>query len=730
MVDVEEDKLEEHEAINITDEFVRDYSADLRVIIFIKNKFKRMSKQASINLIKLILTGNIHIKSKAFVKKPKSFVRYNISKFQDGELVPDVIKDLRYSLNGYLHKIGKEILLYSKGEHPDFKTEGDFYLLDKNSLYKNFRKLICDEGGDLRVKYNFSNIDMELGMPENVDTLQRCNIRIIGKGVKFDYPIEYEYICDHCGTKTKKKSYETASMNTRIKCKGVYNYIKPNTGEPGHKECGMYLNPDNELTITKNCYYYDICYEDKEGNNYSVSAISFDLILPGFYEVVLFKVKNPKKIEFFHVISYKETKSNKFNLPEKVNNNYLFTLVEEFDKYIKKQTKFHLYGLYPIKVALIMQTVVNYLSMKLNFNVQIVGDASTGKSSVLKYYSFLLNSDLNLSTNGLSISIPGLRGTREKVSLLGKEQSIITIGYLGTLKSIHIDEAGENKSLIQNLKTFLLEDNYGYSKAGANNIDNKRTAHINTSENIDHQHLGQYRGGVRKAYKDNTIKIGEEDKETWDEKWDLHLPLYKYENPYLHKAVKDKRMDYHKKQIFWTDGYEIPLHERFPFYFYLVHEKEFPEIIDIVKENNSDNVISNNMDLIKVLKSKDISNFFKSLIKYKDSKTDKESFNEVDIILEEYGMHVDIRTRGFYYILVKISRIINKRYNINNDDYNLLRWFLEKINCKLDIKDTISYNIVGPPDFEKEQKKQNLIDDSTDIVDDGFTMPDNEFEDR
>ena len=65
------------------------------------------------------------------------------------------------------------------------------------------------------------------------------------------------------------------------------------------------------------------------------------------------------------------------------------------------------------------------------------------------------------------------------INLMGKEHKIVTTGYLGTYKSIHIDEAGENKELVQNLKTFLLEDNYSYDKAGATGIFNKRTAQAN-----------------------------------------------------------------------------------------------------------------------------------------------------------------------------------------------------------------------------------------------------------
>jgi hypothetical protein len=54
-------------------------------------------------------------------------------------------------------------------------------------------------------------------------------------------------------------------------------------------------------------------------------------------------------------------------------------------------------------------------------------------------------------------------------------------------------------------------------------------AQVNISENINPEHLGKYRGGIKKAYKE----IEAPDKVVWDEMWDLELPLYKYENKYL-----------------------------------------------------------------------------------------------------------------------------------------------------------------------------------------------------
>ena len=414
----------------------------------------------------------------------------------------------------------------------------------------------------------------------------------------------------------------------------------------------------------------------------------------------------------------------------KDNENYIITLQKAFDNYIKERTGMEIYGLYPIKVAMIVQTAVNYLGLKLSSNIQIVGDPSTGKSTILKYYGFLLNNHLNLSTNGLSISVAGLRGTRHAISLMGREQKIVTTGYLGTFRSIHIDEAGENKELIQNLKTFLFEDNYGYDKAGATGVFNRRSAHINLSENLDFSHLGQYRGIIRKSYKDLNIKIGEDEKEPWNESWDLHLPIFRYDNPYLRKVIKEKRIEYQLKQQFWIDGYDYALHERFPFYFYLVNEKQDEELAKVIKGNVARDTISENLQLMRALKSDDIIEYFKSLVLYKDGNNggDADSFVEVDKILNQYGVIADSRVKEFFYNFVKVSRIINKRKEVNEEDYQMLRWIIEKINCKLDVVDTVSYDIRGPPDMKKESERDIEIEDMTKEIEDTFGMPEGEFE--
>jgi len=722
MTNEENNNEEEEKKVYVDDELVKEYSGNEEIINFVKNKFKRMPELGAINLVRKLLWNEIPINIDSLLKNPKSFIRYNLSKIdKNNNIKLEIVKYIRRELNGFLFEVGKEI-----PEIEDDKGKS-YFVLDRYTTYKKVRKFICDEGGKVDLKYNFDKPDIKINIPKHSDVLQYCQIQILTQGVKFDFPVEYIYACPQCHDKTRMKSYEMVSTNSRLTCPGRFDFIGSN-GEPRSRRCGLGLVPDSEISKTKQAYYFDIGYDDTDGKKHPSGALSFSKYKPGYYDCVLFKIKNPKKTELYQLIDVKPIKSNKFVFPDKIKGeNYVFTLQKAFDKFIKKQTGMEIYGLIPIKVSYILQTVMNIAKQTLVGNIQVVGDASTGKSTILKFYGFLLNNHLNLSSNGLSISIPALRGTRESINLMGKESKIVTIGYLGTYRSIHIDEAGENKELVQNLKTFLADENYSYDKAGATGIFNRRTTHVNVSENLDYNHLGQYRGTIRKAYKELTIKIGEKEKPAWSENWDLHLPIFQYDNPYLHKVVKEKRLEYKQKQQFWIDGYDYALHERFPFYFYLVNEKKDIKFKQVVKGNIARGIIKENLVVMRALKSNDIENFFTSLSKYVDSDTDFKKFDKVDDILEQYGVHTDSRIDEFFYGLVRVSRILNKRSDINEDDYNLLRWLLEKINCKLDVSNTTDYKIKGAPDLKSVEDMEKKIEDETVESDNEFGIPNGEF---
>jgi hypothetical protein len=77
---------------------------------------------------------------------------------------------------------------------------------------------------------------------------------------------------------------------------------------------------------------------------------------------------------------------------------------------------------------------------------------------------------------------------------------------------------------------------------------------------------------------------------------------------------------------------------------------------------------------------------------------------------------------------VRYSRIINKRKKFIEQDYNLLKYFIEKIDCKLDVDDTSTITIQGPPDAKKNTEIELKIEDLTKKSGDEFGLQSGEFE--
>ena len=718
---------------------LREFSQNEIVIKSVQNQFGQMSYRNAQILLRQIINGSNSISTKSFPKGGSRIYQYNKSKFDKPEdgfknvfLLKETTKrELILELDILLKTMVEEDELDNKDTELDEdilvpqETNGSLVVkVDRNTYYEKIRKIICSDN-QTYFKYNFSKPDLKVYPPNNNLSLQRCNIHIVSLPIIFHYPTEYKYHCSQCNHDMSMYPYEVTSTNDKVKCTGTIT--NPNTGNIS--QCKTSLSPDAEICVTNEAYYYDINYEDIHGKKHPASAVSFVHLEPGFYNCVLFSLRGVKKTNSFHIIDVEEIKSNKFLVPKHNNNeHFITTLIKAFDNYIKEQSGVDIYGLYPIKMALIIQKLYSVFGYKLSGNIQLVGDPSTGKSLILKYYGFLLNTTFNLSTNGLSISVPGLRGSFHSINILGKDTRVVTTGHLGTYTSIHIDEAGENKELIQNLKPFLLDENYSYDKAGGAGISNRRTAHVNISENLDHSHMGQYRGAIRKAYKDITYKIGDMEKENWDENWDLHLPMFMYENPYLRKVIKEKRLEYMQKQTFWIDGYEYALHERFPFYFYLVTTKRDTKLSSIIRENQRRNTISENIELIRALKSDDIKNYFGTLKQIENiNDQHDEAFQKVDDIIDLYGFNFDVRMKSFYYQLVKTCRMVNNQDNYTEHDFDILRYFLENTNRKIDVADTNNFTLTGPPDLSKEEKIDQKIEDTTKGGDD-FGIADGEFD--
>ncbi len=726
---LQEDDVSKYDIIDFQrdNNAIKKWSHDAKLIKRVTSRhFKYLSYKDCMKVIKLFLKGD-SLNSKVYfnrndISKSKKMHHHNMGKFDDdGFIKPLIYEHIKKDIFKYISMREIKENKFITGLNEDNITDDNTYWIDKDLSFEVFRKLVCDEKTDYKIKHDFDKSKLKIQTIDKSDSdVQRFYIDILFERVSFSFHTDYVYVCDECGSRTNKKMYEITTKNKTHSCKN--EILTENAkGEPRIKVCNNVMYPDYHLCETKDAFFYDLNYEDIDGKYSSIQGVSFTPLKPGKYEAVGFARSNSDGRGIIYMVDVKEPEPNVFLIPEKTDENYIFPLINTIDSFIKKQTGLEIYGMLPIKAALILQTMINILSEKLNYNCMIVGDPSTGKSLILKYYSAVLNNYNNITTNGISVSIPGLRGTRSNINLFGREIKIVTPGLLGTYRSIHIDEAGENRELVQHLKTFLLEDNYSYDKAGGTGTTNKRTAHINVSENLDYNHVGQYRGAIRKAYKDLMVTIEGENKEEWDESWDLYKPIHMYDNPYLRKIIREKRLEFQMKKIWWIDGHDFALHERFPFYFYLATEKEFIKLKNVQKENASRKILSEKLEITRALYTDVLENFFRSLSDYKEGNGDIDAFDDLDKILDAYNLHLDARTREMYYKLLTYSRILNKRKNFHKMDFELVEWFIENTNVKVDVADISTYKLIGPPSKNeiKNQESQEENAENNDI----FSIP-------
>jgi len=422
------------------------------------------------------------------------------------------------------------------------------------------------------------------------------------------------------------------------------------------------------------------------------------------------------KTPYYQIVDIKPIKPNEFILPQKVpGENYIFTLQKAIDKFVKIQSRDEIAGLLPIKCAMLLQKLATELDFSLTYGIHLVGDASVGKSWLLRRWGFMLNSNFHMTTNGLSISVPALRGSKSKINIMNKEVEINKVGYLGTYKSIHIDEAGENEELSQNLKTFLMESNYSNNKANADGIQHKRTAHINLSQNPSHEHLGAYRGGIKKAYTNMSPQdtVGYD---PWDDNWDLMQPLHSYNNIYLKECIQRARDRLRQEKVWWMDGLDIALHDRFPFYFYMIDDKN-EALRTTIKENARQDIIDDNIDLVRVLRNDTLDAFFKSLAQY-NVEVDVSVFDKVDEILLKNELDLNSRGRKIFYNVIRFSMMLNQRKHVTEEDYFFLEYILSKINRSITLTQLNDY-VITPIDKVEIKQPDNLNNKK-------FTLPEND----
>lgn len=706
----------------------KNISSNEQVIKYLKKQFSRLDNTSAKKLSNIILKNQeTQIEVRRFKDKYESFVERNKQRFYPNEdetkfyLKQDFLSKLKEQLLKILKDIGASIQYIEEDEEDRWsKSQIDgveVYEVNKHTTFQQLREKVDEEGKDAMFRYSFKKPDLKSSVYENTNSLQMIDIHINDNGEYFGFPLKYTYNCPECSHSFEKTEHEVASTGNKFKCENVLE-TENNKGEPSLKRCNTPLTPDINQTETKDSYIHNISFLDQQENIQKAEAITFLNLPKGYLRVVLLKIPRPYDQQLVFIVDFQPIEKEELSLiPKKESEHYLFTLIDTIDKYIEKMTGYEHFGFLPMKISMILQLMSRYNEgFKNNFHLSLSGEMSSGKSQFARYWGLCLYSQNCWSSNATSISIPKLRGTMESFHLFGKDHRYQYRGLLGEIDLLIIDEVKENPDVKNNLKQYLLEGTYEYSKAGSNNQTYPRTSQVIVTQNIDTKHLDRYSKAVREQYMNAMIDAPdtEQRKPPWDSTIDLTLPLFEYDyNPYLKYSVKKIRELYEKNQINWIDGSELALKQRFYFYFYLGSSKKSGELTRIIRKNNTKKIISNNIELMRILSSNNLKEKFRKSVHLIKGKNDLEYFEKVDKILETYNKRTDARTQEMSYNILQMLRIIDERDYCTDKDLEILTYIIENIDNKIEVVDTNEYQIKGIKDINIDN---NFKDDVTQSI--------------
>lgn len=662
----------------------------------VKSYFKNKIKIADVKRFTDMIFSSITMLDIEIINPSESFLKLNKKRFdeviKDGEtkyiLNDSAIEDIKLFAQPYLGDLKYDIETDDKNR--------PYINIDKNTEYDKLMRTYIEEECPT-LKYDFiKSKQQQLKLTSG--KMQHIKIVITSQNEMMVYPKRNMYLCHECGTETRIFSYKVkSSSGESIKCKSLV------VGADGRsKMCGTSLQPasrDDSIIA----YYFTA--NIIEGTSKQFSCFSFGEYQPGEYEALAYVTMQKKGSVAVHILDVKKLKNNVLVIPEVIEKeNYIFSLIKSMDSFIKKKAHMDLVGVLPIKLMMMIQAGFHYCGFMHMANIQLLGDASTGKTSTMRYYGFSLYGAFCNMGNGVSTSIPGLRGSEKTIELFGMKKDIVTPGLLSSKHLLIIDEINQEPQLKVALKPFLADESYRYDKRGGQDTIKIRTAHVNITENLSIQHTRIYVNSIRKKYNElssvdlSSVIPGSVDKPKWNERWDMFKPLISYiVNPWLLYCVNAEREHQKSQSIFWLDGCELAFHERFLFKCYLKDEKGF-STTDTMNDAMAFNQKAerNDNNLLAILTNNQISEYFDSIKKYKDIEYDNGVvLRKISLILNTYGISQSIRVKQFYFDVLTIIRMMNKRKNFTNSDFDVLIYFIENKDVAVDIADIIDFKIKG-----------------------------------
>ena len=372
----------------IDQDFIDTYRNDDRVINLIRQMFPGFTRR-QMSLIFVKVYTNQPIVFLEFIPKNHRGFNHVKKKIDDtSQLLPAYYFILKNNLNTLLNKIYEGFQdLEDEKKEVIIINDKKCYKINKTHTKDELFKWLCEENGDLCFKYNFEKPDLDFSVPCTNNNLQRSSIQITSLPITFGLVVEHKYSCpdrsaeipeDVCDSPhiISRKAWEVEAVHDRIMCPGRKHSVARD-GRHVERRCGLSLTPIEKKSRFIDTYYYDITFEDESGLMQSSSAFSFYKLMPGFYDSILFSYTGNLKPINYQIVDVKPIEDVEFIIPQKEEGkNFIITLQEAIDDFIQKQTGQRIYGLIPIKLALILQKLASVLEYPLKFGIDFTGERS------------------------------------------------------------------------------------------------------------------------------------------------------------------------------------------------------------------------------------------------------------------------------------------------------------------------------------------------------------------
>lgn len=378
----------------------------------------------------------------------------------------------------------------------------------------------------------------------NKETVQLLRINNMSEMVVTPFYVSYAFKCNLCNEVAQHPAiwYDSKPVPKFLKCEC-------------DKKAKKFL--DLEESVHRQSWATEVYSED----NTPFAVFALAEIPQGDADVSVLVCKTLTKY-YFMLLSYRGVEQKKVHLKFEKGEHRIWQLIRMIDKYHDEVLGKHMVGLDWIKVATLLQKVVN-VSGYASFNFMVNAPPGIGKNALSRLWLFTLHKRSKIQPAN-SLSIPGLRGSSHEFTAAGNKVTYYQSGLMQNHSACAVDEVFDldPKVLIQ-FKNYLSEESMNTTVARNSREIPKHCSIIGlTNQNI------------ASAYKFEK-EVGEEllaESVTGGVKVSIYSTEEFDGDETLSRVINNVKKKMFVNGVNWMDGQDLTFLERFNLIFYVKPE--------------------------------------------------------------------------------------------------------------------------------------------------------------